>query len=59
MPPQKLTHESFWARMEKNSQIVAQMPQWMKGSPVNYRTDTATNTPAKKAVVKPEPGSQR
>lgn len=51
MPTQKLTHESFWAHMEKNSEIVARMPAWMKGSPVNYRPDAATSAPAKKPVV--------
>lgn len=36
-PAQKLNHPDFWKRMEINSRVVAKMPQWVKGSPVNHR----------------------
>ena len=34
-PEYVFQHADFWARMERNSEIVASMPVWMKGSPVN------------------------
>ena len=30
-------HPELWADMEENSKIVARMPDWLKGSPVNER----------------------
>ena len=39
--PEKLStlaHPKFWDFMKENSKAVAQMPVWMKGSPVNQRT---------------------
>ncbi len=36
LEPTKLA-PGFWERMDQNSHKVAAMPQWMKGSPVNYR----------------------
>jgi hypothetical protein len=34
----QLEHQEFWNRMEKNSLSVQQMPDWLRGSPVNKRT---------------------
>jgi hypothetical protein len=34
----ELKNREFWSRMAKNSLVVQRMPAWMKGSPVNKRT---------------------
>ena len=35
-----LIHQKFWARMEENSKLVERMPAWVKGSPINLRTES-------------------
>ena len=36
-----LTHKTFWTRMEQNTRCVEQMPNWVKGSPLNQRSAAA------------------
>ncbi len=49
--------ELYPARMvEENSRRVAQMPAWMKGSPVNRREETvAPQRPASKGTTPEKP----
>lgn len=51
----ELTHKRFWNRMEKNSTVVDRMPAWVKGSPVNQRTQTTSKTVAQTVIVKSAP----
>ncbi len=55
----ELTHQEFWSRMEKNSLVVERMPGWVKGSPVNKRTQTATEATDEKMSTKPAPSVNR
>jgi len=32
---------AIWTRMAQNTNVVAQMPEWVKGSPVNHRAAAA------------------
>jgi hypothetical protein len=34
-------YSAFWDRMDQNAEYVKQLPDWVKGSPVNERSPTA------------------
>jgi hypothetical protein len=36
--------ETFWSRMETNSEFAKRMPEWVKGSPVNHRAAAAAGS---------------
>jgi hypothetical protein len=38
MASQKLTHETFWNRMDRATRHVGKLPDWVKGSPNNERS---------------------
>jgi hypothetical protein len=55
----QLKDQQFWDRMAKNSVVVKRMPAWMKGSPVNKRTQIAAKITESKNNVKSAPGLNR
>jgi hypothetical protein len=55
----ELKYQAFWSRMGNNSTIVQRMPGWMKGSPVNRRTDNSTEMADEKTSVKAAPSTNR
>lgn len=38
MASQKLTHATFWDRMDRATRHVGKLPPWLKGSPSNERS---------------------
>ena len=38
MASQKLTHATFWDRMDRATRHVGKLPDWVKGSPSNERS---------------------
>ena len=48
---------AIWTRMEQNTNAVAQMPQWVKGSPVNQRAAAAASS--SESVSKAAPPSDK
>ncbi len=38
MASQKLTHATFWNRMDRATRHVGKLPDWVKGSPSNERS---------------------
>jgi hypothetical protein len=62
MPPtieNELKNRDFWSRMAKNSLAVQRMPAWMKGSPVNKRTQIAAKITEGKVNLKSVPSVNR
>ncbi len=55
----ELKYQAFWSRMGNNSTIVRRMPVWMKGSPVNKRTDNSTSGTDDRTSVKAAPSTNR
>jgi hypothetical protein len=37
MASEKLTHATFWNRMDRATRHVSKLPDWVKGSPSNKR----------------------
>ena len=58
-PEDELKYQKFWSLMEENSRVVQRMPSWMKGSPVNRRTDNSTEVTDEKMSVKAVPSTNR
>jgi len=58
-PEIELKNQEFWSRMAKNSLVVQRMPAWMKGSPVNKRTQLAAKITEKRTSVKAAPSINR
>ena len=54
-----LTDREFWDRMLKNAQVVKRMPAWMKGSPVNKRTQIPAKLTESRVNLKSGPGVNR
>ena len=54
-----LTDREFWDRMLKNAQVVRRMPAWMKGSPVNKRTQIPAKITLNRVNLKSGPGVNR
>lgn len=54
-----LKNREFWSRMATNSLVVQRMPAWMKGSPVNKRTQLAAGITEKKVNLKAAPSVNR
>lgn len=42
----EMKHPEFWAFMERNSEYVRQMPEWVKGSRLNEREPIGVETQA-------------
>jgi hypothetical protein len=55
----ELKHKQFWNRMERNSTVVARMPTWMKGSPINQRVQTPSKVVDQTKIVKSAPTPNR
>jgi hypothetical protein len=49
-PVSDLKNQAFWKRMAENSAVVQRMPAWMKGSPINKRTQVAAKITENKAI---------
>ncbi len=45
-----MQHPEFWAFMERNSEYVRQMPEWVKGSRLNEREPIGVETQAAERV---------
>jgi hypothetical protein len=58
-PEDELKYQEFWSRMGNNSTIVQRMPGWMKGSPVNKRTDNSTEVTDERMSAKAAPTTNR
>jgi hypothetical protein len=59
IPEDESKYQKFWSLMEENSRVVQQMPSWMKGSPVNRRTDGSTQATDEKMSAKAAPSTNR
>jgi hypothetical protein len=55
----ELKDREFWDRMAKNSLVVKRMPAWMKGSPVNKRTQIAAKITENRVNLKAGPSVNR
>jgi hypothetical protein len=55
----QLKDQEFWNRMAKNSLVVQRMPAWMKGSPINKRTQIAAQITEKRTNIKAAPSANR
>lgn len=58
-PESELKNQEFWSRMAKNSLVVQRMPAWMKGSPVNKRTQIAAKITGNRINAKTAPAPNR
>jgi len=58
-PEDESKYQKFWSLMEENSRVVQRMPSWMKGSPVNKRTDSSTEATDERMSVKAAPSTNR
>jgi len=58
-PESELENQEFWSRMEKNSLFVQRMPDWMKGSPINKRTQTIEKVADERMCAKAAPSTDR
>jgi hypothetical protein len=58
-PENELKHQEFWSRMAKNSLVVQRMPAWMKGSPINKRSQITLKVSDKRINVKTTPIANR
>jgi len=39
-----LTHATFWNRMDRAVRHVGKLPEWVKGSPINERSNTLVHS---------------
>lgn len=50
----EMQHPEFWAFMERNSEYVLKMPDWVKGSRLNVREPIPVETQSAERVDPPK-----